>query len=109
MSRESEWLEFVLYDDFPPGVEFQEGSRGNHVIVEWEIVGADDAPRRNAPLVIVIDTDAIDRYEAGDASEQARIERRVREIVERRIAQYDPEGPVAVPEAFVIQLDEGDL
>ncbi|ALX12115.1 hypothetical protein P350_11470 [Burkholderia cepacia JBK9] len=109
MSRESEWLEFVLHDDFPSGVEFLEGSRSNHVIVEWEIVGPDDAPRRNAPLVIVIDADAIGRHEAGNTTEQARIERRIRDIVAGRIAQYDPAGSIAVAKAFVIQIDEGDL
>ncbi|MGU7773204.1 hypothetical protein ACV229_23885 [Burkholderia sp. MR1-5-21] len=109
MSRESEWLEFVLHDDFPPDVEFEEGSRGNHVIVEWQVVGSDDAPRRNAPLVVVIDSDAIDRYERSDVSEQTRIERRVREIVSKHLENYDPSGPVAVPDPFVIKIDEGDL
>ncbi|KVU84454.1 hypothetical protein WK76_24830 [Burkholderia ubonensis] len=109
MSRESEWLEFVLHDDFPPDVEFQEGSRSNHVIVEWEIVGPDDAPRRNAPLVIVIDNVAIDRHETSNAREQARIEKRVREMVANRLAHYDQRGPIEVPDAFVIVIDEGDL
>ncbi|RQS75507.1 hypothetical protein DID96_03550 [Burkholderia sp. Bp8963] len=109
MSRESEWLEFVLHDDFPPDVEFQEGSRSNHVIVEWEVVGPDDAPRRNAPVIIVIDADAIDRYENSNASEQTRIEGRVREIVANRIGHYNSLGPVEVADAFVIQIDEGDL
>ena len=61
MSRESEWVKFVLHEEFPPDVEFLEGSAPNHVVVEWQVVGPDDAPRRNAPFVIVIDTEAIDR------------------------------------------------
>ncbi|WP_143285305.1 hypothetical protein [Burkholderia cenocepacia] len=58
MSRESEWLEFVLHDDFPNDVEFLEGSAENHVIVKWEIVGADDTFREtliNEPVVRITD------------------------------------------------------
>ncbi|MDN7671292.1 hypothetical protein QZM22_01840 [Burkholderia oklahomensis] len=109
MSRESEWLDFILHDDFPSDVEFLEGSRSNHVIVRWQVAGRDDALRRNAPMVIVIDFDAINRHETGNATEQARIERRIREIVALRMVRYDPLGPVDVPDPFVIQIDEGDL
>lgn len=109
MSRESEWIEATLHREFPEYVEFREGSRSNHVIVEWEIIGPDDAPRRNAPFVIIIDPAAIDRYEHGNQREQARIKAVVCEIVRRRINDYDPHGPVCVPEPFVVEIEEGDL
>jgi hypothetical protein len=109
MSRESEWVEFVLRDDFPAEATFREGSRANHVIVEWEVVGADDAPRRSSPFVIVIDPEAIDRYEKSDPPEQARIKGRIREMVKHRRDDYDPDGRVDIAEAFVVQIDEGDL
>jgi hypothetical protein len=109
MSRESEWLDHVLHNDFPSDAEFYEGSKPDHVIVEWEVVGSDDAPRRNAPFVIVMDPDAIDRYDGSNDPERARIATRIREIVAARRAHYDPNGPVEVSEPFVVELDEGDL
>jgi hypothetical protein len=109
MSRESEWVKFVLHEEFPSDVEFLEGSAPNHVVVEWLEVGPDDAPRRNAPFVIVIDTEAIDRYESGNLREQSRIASRIREIVRHRGVHYEPSGPVDVSEPFVVEIDEGDL
>ncbi|AOJ05049.1 MULTISPECIES: hypothetical protein [Burkholderia] len=109
MSRESEWLDFILHDDFPSDVEFLEGNRSNHVIVRWQVADRDDSLRRNTPMVIVIDVGAINRHETSDVIEQTRIEKRIREIVAVRMVQYDPLGPVDVPEPFVIQIDEGDL
>jgi hypothetical protein len=109
MSRESEWVKFVLHEEFPSDVEFLEGSSPNHVIVEWQAVGPDDAPRCNAPFVIVIDTKAIDRYERNNQQEQLRIASRIREIVQQRGARYDPSGPVDIAEPFVVEIDEGDL
>ncbi|BCL93915.1 hypothetical protein ACNRBS_03275 [Ralstonia pseudosolanacearum] len=109
MSRESEWIKVILHSEFPDDVEFREGSLPNHVIVEWAVVGPDDAPRRNAPFVIVIDPEALNRYEASNDGEQARIEKRVCEIVARRRVHYDPDGPIDVVAAFVVQIDEGDL
>ncbi|WP_180736895.1 hypothetical protein [Paraburkholderia sp. PGU19] len=89
--------------------QFREGSRSNHVVVEWQVVGSDDAPRRNAPIVIVIDPEAIDRCENGALGEQSRIESRIREIVERRCGHDDPNGHVDVIELFVVRIGEGDL
>ncbi|QCP51713.1 hypothetical protein FAZ95_09345 [Trinickia violacea] len=109
MSRESEWVKTVLHEALPSDVEFLEGSAPNHVVVEWQVVGPDDAPRRNAPFVIVIDTNAIDRYERSNPPEQTRIASRIREIVQHRGAHYDPSGPVDVAEPFVLEIDEGDL
>lgn len=109
MSRESEWIKFILNGNFPFDVEFGEGSKPNRVIVEWEVIGSDGAPRRNAPFVIVINPDAIDRYESSSDPEQARIETRVREIVAARRANYDPNDPVEVAESFVVEIDEGGL
>ncbi|MFP3187202.1 MAG: hypothetical protein RXR52_35715 [Paraburkholderia sp.] len=109
MSRESEWVEFALRGDFPAEAEFREGSKPNHIIVEWEVVGADDAPRRNSPFVIVIDPDAIDRYERSDQRKQGRIRRRICKIVEHQRRYYEPDGPVDVFEPFIVQIDEGDL
>jgi hypothetical protein len=107
MSRESEWVKFVFHEEFPSDVEFLEGSAPNHVIVEWQVVGPDDAPRRNTPFVIVIDTEAIDRYESSNQLEQMRIASRIREIVQHRGGHYDPSGQVDEP--FVVEIDEGDL
>ena len=109
MSRESEWVKAVLHEAFPFDVEFLEGSAPNHVVVEWQVVGPDDAPRRNAPFVIVIDTEAIDRYESSNQREQTTIALRIREIVQHRGAHYEPSGPVDVAEPFVVEIDEGDL
>ncbi len=109
MSRESEWIEAILRGELPHDVEFQEGSRPNHVVVNWVVVGPDDAPRRNAPFVIVVDPEAIDRYDSSNGEEKARIEARVCEIVGHRRRNYDPKGPVDVATPFVVQLDEGDL
>ncbi|CAB3782334.1 hypothetical protein [Paraburkholderia caffeinilytica] len=109
MSRESEWIEAILQGEFPDDVEFQEGSRPNHVVVNWVVVGPDDAPRRNAPFVVVVDTEAIDRYDSSNGVEQARIEARIREIVGHLRRRYDPNGPVDVATPFVVQIDEGDL
>jgi hypothetical protein len=109
MSRESEWIKFVLHEEFPSDVEFLEGSVPNHVVVEWQVVGPDDAPRRNAPFVIVIDTGAIDRYESSDQRGQMRIASRVREIVQHRGVHYEPSGPVDVAEPFVVEIHVGDL
>ena len=109
MSRESEWVKFVLHEEFPSDVGFLEGSAPNHVVVEWQVVGPDDAPRRNAPFVIVIDTEAIDRYESSNQREQTRIASRIREIVQHRGVHYEPSGPVDVAEPFVVEIDEGDL
>jgi hypothetical protein len=109
MSRESEWVKFVLHEEFPSDVEFLEGSVPNHVVVEWQVVGPDDAPRRNAPFVIVIDTEAIDSYERSNQREQTRIASRVREIVQHRGVHYEPSGPLDVVEPFVVEIDEGDL
>jgi hypothetical protein len=109
MSRESEWVKLLLYEDFPSDVEFLEGSAPNHVVVEWPAVGPDDAPRCNAPFVIVIDTKTIDRYESSNQSEQARIASRIREIVQQRGAHFVAAGPVDVAEPFVVEIDDGDL
>jgi hypothetical protein len=109
MSRESEWVKLLLHEEFPSDVEFLEGSAPNHVVVEWPAVGPDDAPKYNAPFVIVIDTKAIDRYENGNPSEQARMASRIREIVQQRGAHYEPFGPADVVEPFVVEIDEGDL
>jgi hypothetical protein len=109
MSRESEWVKLLLYEEFPSDVEFLEGSAPNHVVVEWPVVGPDDAPRCNAPFVIVIDTKMIDRYENSNPSEQARIASRIREIVQQRGAHFVPSGPVDVVEPFVVEIDEGDI
>jgi hypothetical protein len=109
MSRESEWVKFVLHEEFPPDVEFLEGSAPNHVVVEWQVVGPDDAPRRNAPFVIVIATEAIDRYENSNQRDQTRIASRIREILRHRGAHYEPSSPVDVTEPFVVEIDEGDL
>jgi hypothetical protein len=109
MSRESEWVKLVLHEEFPSDVEFLEGSAPNHVVVEWQVVGPDDAPRRNAPFVIVIDTEAIDRYESSDERERTRIASRIREIVQHRGGHYEPSAPVDVAEPFVVEIDEGDL
>jgi hypothetical protein len=109
MSRESEWIQTIVQGDFPDDVEFLEGSLPNHVIVEWQVVGSDDAPRRNAPFVVVIDPEAIERYEKSNHSEQSRIAARVCEILDHRREHYDPNGSVDVAEAFVVLIDEGDL
>jgi len=109
MSRESEWVKLLLYEAFPSDVEFLEGSAPNHVLVEWPAVGADDAPRCNAPFVIVIDTKTIDRYENSNPSEQARIASRIREIVQQRGAHFVSSGPADVTEPFVVEIDESDL
>ncbi|CAJ9610013.1 hypothetical protein [Burkholderia pseudomallei] len=109
MSRESKWIEAILHREFPENVEFLAGSRPDHVIVKWEVVGPDHAPRRNAPFVVIVDPEAIDRYEASDEREQARIEARVCELVEHRRQRYDPNGPTNVAAAFVVEIDEGDL
>ncbi|MCA3783131.1 MAG: hypothetical protein IOC39_34740 [Burkholderia sp.] len=99
-------MEFVLHDDFPDDVEFLEGSAENHVIVKWEIVGANDTFRRNAPFVIVIDRQAIDLHDASNSRGQTRIERRVRELVEHRRQHYAPDGPVDVAIPFIVEIDE---
>jgi hypothetical protein len=109
MSRESEWVKSLLHEEFPSDVEFLEESVRNDVVVEWQAVGPDDAPRRNAPFVIVIDTEAIDRYENSNQQEQMRMASRVHEIVQHRGAHYEPSGPVDVVEPFVVEVDEGDL
>jgi hypothetical protein len=109
MSRESEWVKFVLHEEFPSDVEFLEGSAPNHVVIEWQVVGPDDAPRRNAPFVIVIDTEAIDRYESSNQPEQTRIASRIRDIVQHRGVHYEPSGPLDAVEPFVVEIDEGDL
>jgi hypothetical protein len=109
MSRESEWVKLLLCEEFPSDVEFLEGSAPNHVVVEWPVVGPDDAPRCNTPFVIVIDTKTIDHYENSNPSEQARIASRIREIVRQRGAQFVPSGSVDVAEPFVVEIDERDL
>jgi hypothetical protein len=109
MSRESEWVKLLLHKEFPSDVEFLERSVPNHVVVEWPLVGPDDAPRCNAPFVIVTDTKTIDRYENGNPSEQARIASRIREIVRQRGADYNPFGPVDVAEPFVVEIHEANL
>jgi hypothetical protein len=109
MSRESEWIKSLLHEEFPSDVEFLEGSVPNHVVVEWQVVGPDDAPRRNAPFVIVVDMEAIARYENSNQQEQTRMASRIREIVQHRGAHYEPSGPVDVVEPFVVEVDEGDL
>jgi hypothetical protein len=53
--------------------------------------------------------EAIDRYEKSDPPEQARIKGRIREMVKHRRDDYDPDGRVDIAEAFVVQIDEGDL
>ncbi|WP_233853925.1 hypothetical protein [Paraburkholderia sp. HD33-4] len=109
MSRVSEWVKLLLREEFPSDVEFLEGSAPNHVVVEWPGVGPDDAPRCNAPFVIVIDTKTMDRYDNSNPSEQARIASRIREIVQQRGAHFVASGPVDVVEPFVVEIDEGDL
>lgn len=109
MSRESEWIRLVLEEDFPSDVEFLEGSVPNHVVVEWQVVGPDDAPGRNAPFVIVIDPAVIDRHERSNPPEQARIVSRLREIVQQRGVHYQPSGPLDVATPFVVEIGEGDL
>jgi hypothetical protein len=109
MSRESEWVKFVLHEEFQSNVEFLEGRAPNHVVVEWQVVGPDDAPRRNAPFVIVIDTGAIARYESSNQQEQTRIASRIREIVRHRGVHYEPSGPVDLADPLVLEIDEGDL
>jgi hypothetical protein len=109
MSRESDWIEAILRDEFPDDVEFLESSRPNHVVVNWSVTGPDDAPRRNAPFVVVIDSEAIDRYDSSNGGEKARIEARICEIVTHRRQSYDPNWPVDVVVPFVVQIDEGDL
>ena len=109
MSRESEWVKFVLHEEFPSDVEFREGSAPNHVVVEWQAVGPDDAPRCNAPFVIIIDTEAIDRYESSNQQEQTRIASHIRQIVQHRGVHYEPSGPAEIAEPFVVEIDEGDL
>ncbi|WP_233859240.1 hypothetical protein [Paraburkholderia sp. HD33-4] len=109
MSRESEWVKFVLHEEFPSDVEFLEGSVPNHVVVEWPVVGSDDAPRHNAPFVIVINTELIDRYESSNQQEQTGIASRVREIVQQRGAHYEASSPADIVEPFVVGIDEGDL
>jgi len=109
MSRESEWVKFVLQNEFPSDVEFIEGSSPSHVVVEWPAVGPDDAPRGNTPFVIVIEPKAIDRYDRSNPQEQMRIASRIREIVQQRGAHYDPSGPLDVAEPFVVEIGEADL
>ena len=64
---------------------------------------------RNAPFVIVIDTEAIDRYESSNQPEQTRIASRIRDIVQHRGVHYEPSGPLNAVEPFVVEIDEGDL
>ncbi|WP_322093582.1 hypothetical protein [Paraburkholderia bannensis] len=109
MSRESDWIEAILRGEFPDDVEFQEGSRPNHIVISWTVVGPDDAARRNAPIVIIVDAEAIDRYDTSNDGERARIEARVCEIVGHRCRSYDPNGAVDVSMPFVVEIDEGDL
>jgi hypothetical protein len=109
MSRESEWVKLLLCEDFPADVEFLEGSAPNHVVVEWPAVGPDDAPRCNAPFVIVVDTKAVDRYERSDRSEQARMASRIRAIVRQHGAHFVALGPADVAEPFVVEIGERDL
>ncbi|NPT61557.1 hypothetical protein GNZ13_45295 [Paraburkholderia sp. 5N] len=41
MSRESEWVKFVLHDEFPSDVEFLEGSAPNHSLSRLTRVTSD--------------------------------------------------------------------
>lgn len=109
MSRVSEWVKFVLHEEFPSDAEFLEGSVPNHIVVEWPVVGSDDAPRHNAPFVIVINTQVIDRYESSNQQEQMEIASRVRAIVQHRGAHYQASAPVDVVEPLIVEIDEGDL
>ncbi|TAL53191.1 hypothetical protein [Pandoraea sp.] len=108
MSRESDWLAAQAYDAFPGAAEFVEGQDPSHVIVKWSIASA-HGHRRNAPLAVAIDPKVVDRwYEAGDR-EQARISRYVRSAIRNRMRAYHADGPVDVPAAFLVTIDEGAL
>jgi hypothetical protein len=48
MSRESEWVKFVLHEEFPSDVEFLEGSAPNHVLSNGRWSG--QMTRRDATL-----------------------------------------------------------
>jgi hypothetical protein len=109
MSRASDWLESTLFEDFPDDAEFAEGSNANHVIVRWTITDAAGRERRNAPFVIIIDQAIIDVWDGSNEHRQSEIESRVQQIFATRRAHYDESGPVAVPRAFEVHLDEGDL
>lgn len=108
MTREADWLESEAHDAFPDDAEFTAGNQSGHVIVRWTVaVGGN--PRRNAPLVVVLESAVIDRWGASNEGEQDRISRRVREIIRSRLRDYDATGPLDVPLAFPIYLEEGAL
>ena len=109
MSRAADWTESILIDDFPDDAQFIESGNANHVIVTWQIDDENGQKRRNAPFVIIVDQAIVDRWDASNECWQADIEKRVREIIAERRAAYDERGPVAVPQAFAVHLEEGAL
>jgi hypothetical protein len=109
MSRASDWLESTLLEDFQEDAEFIEGEDVNHVIVRWTVEDEAGRARRNAPFVIVINETVLTRWDGENERGQSIIETRVRQMIAARRQHYDETGPVVVPRAFVVQIDEGDL
>ncbi|GAB3085564.1 hypothetical protein [Cupriavidus yeoncheonensis] len=110
MGRAAEWLENALEgtDVFPRGAKFDESGAEGHVRVSWTIEERGER-RRNAPIVVLIDAALVERWENASEHEQERIFNRAVEILDARLATYDPNGRVDVPDAFLIDLDEGSF
>jgi len=108
MTREVNWIKSEVSQVFPPGAEFRVGNGPTHVVVQWGIHD-DGNTRRNAPLVIIIDPDVVARWNSEGPRERDRIAARVRDVIQSGLMGYDPAGPLAVPQAHEIFVDEGDL
>lgn len=111
MGRAAEWLADAVdgTDVFPRDAEFDEPRNDGHVRVIWRIQTPRQEQRRNAPLVFLIDTALIERWDSASEREQNRIFDRAVEIIDARLAQYDQNGRVDVPAAFQVHLDEGSF
>ncbi|MNU10135.1 hypothetical protein D3C72_2571130 [compost metagenome] len=57
----------------------------------------------------MIDASLIERWDNASEHEQERIFDRAVEILDARLATYDPNGRVDVPAAFQVDLDEGSF
>lgn len=111
MGRAAAWLKNAVEgtDVFPRDARFDEAETDGHVRVSWTIEDPRGERRRNAPIAVLIDAALVERWDKASEHEQERIFDRAVEILDARLAIYDPNGRVDVPATFQVDLDEGSF
>lgn len=101
MGRAAAWLENALEgtDVFPRDARFDESGTDGHVRVSCAIEDPRGERKRNALVVVLIDA-LVERWDKASEREQERIFDRAVELLDARLATYDPNGRVDVPAAI---------